>query len=121
MQPDEAAIGRSWRGEPEQGTVERVDPGARHPDPAEAEVKTGFSRVARVVERATVGGQDGEVGLAPEPIVEGRQEVLGSLGRVPCVLEPAGTDLGVGPAVDPALRPVRRCEAPGSRAGRRCG
>ena len=62
--------------------------------------------------RVAVGGQDGEIGLPTEAVVEGGQKVGRRFVRAPRVLEPAGADLGVGPAMDAALRAVRGTQTP---------
>ena len=81
------------------------------PMPAQAEGEDRVLVVARVVVRRPVGGQDREVGLAAEPVVERRQLRARRRVRPPVVLEPARPDLGVGPAVDAARGPVRRPQA----------
>ena len=89
--------------EPEDGPVERIDPGRRQPDPAEAKGEDRVLVVAGVVMDGPVGGEHGHVGLAGERIVERPQQVTDRLGRCPGVLQPARPDLRVGPAMDPSL------------------
>ena len=62
------------------------------------------SRCCRRSGTASRRRQDGEVGLAAELVVERPRSVRRLLVRPSRVLEPARADLGVGPAVDPALR-----------------
>ena len=104
------ALGGARRDEPEERPVERVDPGRDHPDPAEPEREDRVLAVARVVRRRAIGGDDREVRLAAEPVMQGAQEMADRLARPPGVLEPARADLRVGAAVDPALLAIRRAE-----------
>ena len=119
--PDQPAIRRSGRHEPEQRAIERIDPGRGETDPAQAEREDRVLAVARVVVRRCRRRQDGEVGLAAEPVVERAEQVRDGLVRAPGVLQPARADLGVGTSVDPALGAVLVARRPCSRAGRRCG
>ena len=117
----EPPVGGTRGDEAEQRSIERVDAGRDEADPAEPEREDRVLAIARVVMRRAVGREDGEVGLAPEPVVQGGQQMGGRLIGPPGVLQPAGADLGIGSPVDPALGAVRGAQAIGSRAGRRCG
>ena len=75
----ETPVRRAGRHEPEDRSVERIDPGRDDSDAAQSEAEHGVLVVARVVVRRAVGGQDGEVGLAAESVVEGGQEMRGRL------------------------------------------
>ena len=97
--------------EPEQRAIERVDPGRGDPDPSEPEREDRVLAVAGVVVRRAVGGQDRQVRLAAEPVVQRREQVGDRLVGLPGVLQPALPDLGVGAAVDPALPPERLAQA----------
>ena len=88
-QRDQPALRGARGDEPEERSVERVDPGRHHADPAEPEREDRVLAVARVVMRRPVGGQDGEVGLAAEPVVERGQQVRDRLVGSPGVLQPA--------------------------------
>ena len=61
--------------------------------------------------RCPVGGEDGQVGLPAEAIVERREQVSGRLIRIPGVLQPPSADLRIRPAVDASLGTERRAEA----------
>ena len=58
--------------------------------------------------RCAVSGEDREVRLATEPVVERAEQMPDGLVRVPGVLEPALSDLAVRAAVDPALGAIGR-------------
>ncbi len=110
--PDQPAIGGGRRHEPEQRPIERVDPGRGDRRSGRAGRRTpGSRRCRRSGAGAPSARQDGQVGLAAEPIVERGQEMGDRLVRLPGVLEPACPDLGVGPTVDPALPPERLAQA----------
>ncbi len=114
-------FGRTGRDETEQRAVERVDPGRREADPPEPEREDRVLAVARVVMGRARGGQDRQVGLAPESVVQGGEQVVDRLVIAPGVLEPACTDLRVGTAVDAARLKVGAAQRRACRAGRRCG
>ena len=91
----------AWCRESEQGAIERIQARARQADTAKPKREHGVVGVAGVVHRRPVGGQDGEVGLPVELVVE-RLEERGGLLSVPAVLEPPSADLGVGATVYPS-------------------
>ena len=61
--------------------------------------------------RRSVRGEDGEVGLAAEPVVQRAEQVRGGLVGLPGVLEPARADLRVGTAVDAPFGAIRGAQA----------
>src|SRR5919109_3402972 len=101
--PEQSTFRGAGGGIPEERSIERVQAGTGDPDPTEAEREHGVVGVARVVRRRAVRRQDREVRLAAERLVERDELRPRSCVAAPRVLEPAGADLGVRTAVDPAL------------------